>query len=95
MPLAHVIAHFDCSLNVRDRVLQHHNEVLPKLICICTRLKVWGDVEPDNHVQSKGGGQFELERRQLKVEDHIGEERALLGGMKGELGGKEESLPPF
>ena len=95
VPLAHAIAHFDCSLHVRDRVLQHHNEVLPKLTRISTRLKVWGDVEPDNHVQSKRGGEFELERRQLKVEDHIGEERALLGGMKGELGGKEESFSSF
>lgn len=69
--------------------------MLPKLAGIGTWLEVWGDMVAHNHIEGKRGGKFELQRRQLQVEDHIGEKRALFGGVEGEGSREEEGFSPF
>ena len=69
--------------------------MLPKLAGIGTWLKVWGDMVANNHIESKRGGKFELQCRQLEVEDHIGEKRALFGGVEREGGREEEGFCPL
>ena len=87
--------HLHCPFHVRDCVLQHHNEVLAQLTGVSTRLEVRGDVVANNHVQRKCRSEFELERRQLKVEDHIEEERSLFGWVEGELCREAEGISPL